>query len=374
MKKKHKGEEFEEFDVGETTEEFEEFDVMKEEAEEEGFAATIQAMGGIIEDENEFASILKARDAVEKQFLADPSDKAFASTAEGEPAGLDNIVGVGIGENLVGGYFTGEVAIKVFVKEKLGGEEISSAAFVPESVDGVMTDVEATGDIYTQRYTGRYRPAPCGVSIGHCNMNMAGTLGCLVTRQGRLFILSNNHVMALENKGPVGVGIPQPGRLDGGVCPRDIIARLTQWIPINFGGINYVDAAIAQTDPRLVDRRMLRPGGRRESLRSPVLAPALNMNVQKSGRTTQYRRGHIDAINVTVNVGYSGGTAQFRDQFRVRGIGGIFSDRGDSGSLVTKYPENNPVGLLFAGNATNNMTFCNDIRRVLSSFGASIVY
>lgn len=100
------------------------------------------------------------------------------------------------------------------------------------------------------------------------------------------------------------------------------------------------------------------------------------MPVQKSGRTTQYRRGVIDAVGVTVNVSYApfGGVARFVGQFRVRGIFGIFSDRGDSGSLVTTFPQNRPVGLLFAGNATTNTTFCNPIGAVLSAFGVNIVF
>jgi hypothetical protein len=182
--------------------------------------------------------------------------------------------------------------------------------------------------------------------------------------------------MALVNQGPLGVGIPQPGRLDGGVCPGDIIARLTQFIPILFGGAtNTVDAAIARTSPNLVDRRMLRVGGL-QRLAPPVVAPVLNQQVQKSGRTTQYTRGIINAINATVDVSYAplGGVARFTNQFGVRGISGVFSDRGDSGSLVTTFPANNPVGLLFAGNAAQNRTFCNDIRRVLAAFAVSIVF
>jgi len=99
------------------------------------------------------------------------------------------------------------------------------------------------------------------------------------------------------------------------------------------------------------------------------------MTVQKSGRTTQFRRGVVDVINLTVNVSYAplGGVARFVQQFRVRGVGGIFSDRGDSGSVVTTCPQNIPAGLLFAGNAANNVTFCNPIRTVLAAFGVTMV-
>ena len=106
-----------------------------------------------------------------------------------------------------------------------------------------------------------------------------------------------------------------------------------------------------------------------------VVAAAFNMPVQKSGRTTQFRRGFIDLVNTSVNVSYAplGGVARFVRQFRVRGVGSIFSDRGDSGSLVTTFPQNQPVGLLFAGNAANNMTFCNPVGAVMAAFGVNIV-
>lgn len=363
--------EFDDFDV--SGENFEEFDVTKEpEAKPE---ISIESLGGMSADENELRSLSQARDEMEERLLIAPAEMALAAAEEG-PSGFGNIVGVGIGEKEVGGIPTGQLAVKVFVKEKLYDAEVSAEALVPRDLGGVPTDVDATGEVEAQRFAGRYRPAPCGVSIGNCAMAMAGTLGCLVTRQAKLYILSNNHVMALVNRAPVGAGIPQPGRLDGGVCSRDIIARLAQFVPISFGGTNVVDAAIAQTSPALVDRRVIRLGGMRQRLVAPEATPLLGMPVQKSGRTTQYRRGLIDAVSVTVNVSYAplGGVARFANQFRVRGIGGIFSDAGDSGSLVTTYPANRPVGLLFAGSAGANMTFCNDIRRVRAQLGVAIVY
>jgi len=366
---------FEEFDVAQgPAEGFEEFDVTEEPGAEAELS--LEALGGLSEREEEFKSVSQARDEIERLFLVAPDQKALATAEEG-PAGFGNIVGVGVGEKTVDGIPINQLAVKVFVKEKLSESQISSEALVPESLGGVPTDVDVTGEVNAHSFTARLRPAPGGVSIGNCNRVHAGTLGCLVTRANQLFILSNNHVMAVVNAGPVGVGISQPGRLDGGVCPQDIIARLTQWIPIVFGTqCNFVDGAIARTSPNLVDRRILRPGGVRQQLVAPDVAAALNMLVQKSGRTTQYRRGIVDAINVTVDVSYAplGGVARFCRQFRVRGMGSIFSDRGDSGSLVTTFPRNNPVGLLFAGNAANNVTFCNPIRTVLTAFGVSIVY
>jgi hypothetical protein len=354
--------------------EFEDYDVTQESAEEP--EASVEALGGLADDENTYKSLSQARDELEQRLMISPADTALAAAEEGT-AGLGNMVGVGIGEKVVDGIPTGVPALKVFVKEKLSSEQVSSEALVPQSMGGVPTDVDATGEVTAEFFTAKLRPAPGGVSIGHCPTIHAGTLGCLVTRAGQLFILSNNHVIARVNTGPLNVPISQPGRLDGGNCATDVIARLTQFIPIIFGTTcNFVDAAIGRTSPNLVDRRILRPFGIKQPLIPPHFSPILNMPVQKSGRTTQYRRGFIDAINVTVNVSYApfGGIARFCRQFRVKGIGGNFSGPGDSGSLVTTFPINNPVGLLFAGNAATNFTFCNPIGAVLSAFGVNIVY
>jgi hypothetical protein len=357
-----------------SSDQFEEFDVTAE--PEAAAEATAESFGGLAESDDVFRSITQARDEIEGRFLLNPVAAVSASADDGV-AGLGNVVGVGIGEKYVDDKPTGQIAVKVFVKEKLNPHEVSAEALVPPVVGGVTTDIDAIGDVTAQMFTARLRPAPGGVSIGNCTRVMAGTLGCLVRRGTQLFILSNNHVMALVNTSPLGVGIPQPGRLDGGVCNNDVIARLTQFIPIDFtaGQCNFVDAAIAQTSRTLVDRRLLRPGGVRQPIAPPPLNPVLNQLVQKSGRTTQYTRGIIDAVNVTVNVSYAplGGVARFCRQFRVRGIpGGDFSRPGDSGALVTTFPQNRPVGLLFAGGT--GVTFCNPIIPVLNALGVAIVF
>lgn len=111
-------------------------------------------------------------------------------------------------------------ASPVFVKEKVSPRKVSDEALVPDSIGGVATDVEEIGEISTAMFTGKFVPTPGGVSIGSCLSVDAGTPGCLVARGGQLFILSNNHVVALVNAAPLNTPISQPGRLDGGVCPK----------------------------------------------------------------------------------------------------------------------------------------------------------
>ena len=235
---------------------------------------------------------------------------------------------------------------------------------------------------------GRFpRPVPIGVSIGSTGPSYcyAGTLGCrlkavdLSSGQVSHFILSNNHVIAGENQATVGQdGILQPGTLDNGCVldTNDVIGTLDQFVPIKFGGaVNHVDAAIAATTVSMTGYAT--PSSAYGAPTSnPVANPAINSLVQKYGRTTEYTQGYIDAVNVTVNVGYDAGTALFEDQIviigrRQRGkkwVDATFSDSGDSGSLIVSDPDRNPVGLLFAGNSS--VTIANPINAVLDAFSS----
>ena len=64
------------------------------------------------------------------------------------------------------------------------------------------------------------RPLRIGASIGHFKIT-AGTLGAFVRSRddGSVLILSNNHVLANENKAKKGDHILQPGDFDGGQDP-----------------------------------------------------------------------------------------------------------------------------------------------------------
>jgi hypothetical protein len=338
--------------------------------------ADVRAFGLLVPDENVVAEVLAAREEAERRLLLDATE-AFSAMAEDGTGGRGNIVGVGIAEKIVGGGPTGRVGVTVYVKEKLQRKSVSEEAVVPDEIAGVPTDVEAIGEVSAYMFTTRTRPLAGGATIGNCLQVDAGTMGCLVRRGNQLFILSNNHVLALVNTAPLDSPIAQPGRLDGGNCPDDIIARLSQFIPIALDNqCNYVDAAIARTSPDLVARGILRPNGINQPLTGPLAEPVLHLSVQKSGRTTQFRRGVVDAINISVNVSFApiAGVARFCGQFRVKGIIHTpFSARGDSGALVTTMEGNRPVGLLFSGNAVTDVTFCNPISTVLSTLGVDLV-
>ena len=217
----------------------------------------------------------------------------------------------------------------------------------------------------------RVRPALGGFSVGHPRVT-AGTIGTccydLSPFPGvpqRYYILSNNHVIANSNNANIGDPILQPGAFDGGRLPRDMIGRLSRFIPIRFrtgtsAPLNFVDAAIAEAPFHTISRVIFWIG----YVKDLYTAPTVGTIVQKTGRTTNYTTGRITSINATVDVNYgSGRVARFARQILTTRM----SAGGDSGSLVLDLNER-AVGLLFAGSPSvtvlNNILFVQSLLRV----------
>ena len=281
------------------------------------------------------------------------------------------VVGTGVGVN-----GAGQPVLKVFLTS-------AGVPGIPERLDGVGVVREVTGMFMIQiDPTQRARPAPVGFSIGHPDVT-AGTLGARVTDGNNIYILSNNHVLANENKAKLDDPTLQPGAFDGGTEPDDVIGTLYRFEPLDFsGGMNTMDAAISIVDPDAVSGSTPADGYGAPGTepRELVLVPEddndVGLPVQKYGRTTTHTRGQISELNVTVNVCYQAQgpfrckkEAMFTGQFAVGG--GDFSDGGDSGSLiVTDDANKNPVGLLFARSSTR--TIASPIGPILTEFSVSI--
>jgi hypothetical protein len=247
---------------------------------------------------------------------------------------------------------------------------------IPQRVDGIATRIVVSGMVVAGTdETGRHRPAPLGVSIGHPAIT-AGTLGFKVKDGvGNALILSNNHVMANMNQASLGDHILQPGAIDGGTDPADRIGDLAAFVPINFsGGNNVVDAAVASVLSS--DVLSSTPFDEGYGQPSATTVPAfVGMAVQKYGRTTGHTHGTVDAINGTFNVCYEPlGPFCLRAALFVSQIvitPGTFSGGGDSGSgIVTDDANRNPVALLFAG--SGSFTIANPIAPVLASFNVTV--
>ncbi|HAA89753.1 MAG: Uncharacterized protein XD63_0466 [Thermoanaerobacterales bacterium 50_218] len=318
--------------------------------------------------------------------------------------GLPNVIGVGIGYKKKGQRETDELAVIFFVEKKLPAEALRIDQLVPRRIAGVPTDVVEIGEVRFLGRTGKVRPAPPGVSIGHYRVT-AGTFGAVVKdrKTGEIMILSNNHILANTtdgNDGRAQIGDPvyQPGSYDGG-SDDDVIGNLAGFIPVyrytgdaeckvatfglraantviqafrpNYylrlekrGRVNLVDCAVARPlEPDLITPEILEIG-RVAGIREPE--PGLV--VKKSGRTSGLTIGKITAIRVVLNVtmGMGNDAARFQEQV----VADLKSAPGDSGSLVLD-EENRAVGLLFAG-STDYSVF-NPIQTVLEKLGVDLV-
>jgi len=152
------------------------------------------------------------------------------------------VVLVGRGKKITNGINTGRDCVVVGVIKKVPIETLNLKDIIPGKVyltdymagiKGIETDVVETGVIRAlDDRTAKYRPAPGGVSIGHYQVT-AGTLGMVVRKNGVRYILSNNHVLANENKAQIGDSILQPGVYDNGTA-TDEIAKLSEFIPVQL--------------------------------------------------------------------------------------------------------------------------------------------
>ena len=290
---------------------------------------------------------------------------------EGVPSNVHpNVVGVGLGKKRTRGTATEDIAVKFYVKEKLHPLLVKESEVLPEEVEGVPTDVERSGEFSIWRplppiYHRKVRPAMGGLSIAHYAIT-AGTLGCLVKRGQDTCILSNNHVLANENRGAPGDPILQPGRYDGGKEDKDIIARLDSFVAVQADETNTVDAALALPyDPRDVTPDILNVGRLRGTS-----AAELEEKVMKSGRTTRVTNGVVMDVSATLRVGYATGSYLFSDQMINQGDKWAFSAGGDSGALILDY-EGSAVGLLFAGSPF--FTVANKIGNVENALNVKVL-
>lgn len=229
--------------------------------------------------------------------------------------------------------------------------------------------------------------SPLGVSGGNAiDKSMAGTvttccggtLGALVSRGSKQYILSNNHVLARSDSATLGDPIVQPGLIDNGCSAPPTAATLSQFFDLETGAAPKIDAALAQINPGAVDPAgtILQLGG---TLSNPPtdgpphagsgVAATVGRMVAKSGRSTGLTCSAVFSISTNVSVEYQKGCGtgiifrvSYANQVDITNNG--FDAEGDSGSLIVTQDTADPVGLLFAGSASD--TIANPVSDVLN--------
>lgn len=319
----------------------------------------------------------KAKDAATKHFF----QPTASAEARGETSRLisENVVGWGIGIKA-----SGEDTVLVHVQEKFSDSKI------PDGFGELPTETVEVGQVTAYQNPSpieQHWPVLGGSSIGHPQIG-SGTLGCLVEQDGNHYILSNNHVIAATNTAEVGDPVVHPGPLYGGSPPHDTIAALEPYQNICFSedlcNPNRIDAAIAKVGDCLqtvVSPEIICIGVPRSAPLSNYVSVQPGRYVQKYGATTEKTEGVIQAIDFLVRgviytVDDQDRKALFDGQIVIEGVNSsVFSESGDSGSLIVDLETNKPIGLLFAGSNDEykKVTYANPIESVLRHYDVTIV-
>ncbi|MBS0203260.1 MAG: hypothetical protein JSS49_10205 [Planctomycetes bacterium] len=262
------------------------------------------------------------------------------------PYGGNNIVGTHIHEKTKDGVNTGQMCITVLVNQK---PPKGSPCFdmIPEAVNGIPTDIVALGE-------GVKQAGVVGITLSDI-----GTITALVHCGGtEKYILSNQHV--LNPNATMSVG--QPVYNDQAVP----IGQLRAWTLPNDAEL---DAAIALiSNPTAIGPLYdftLNPSPMTDAEVAQEMQAPGGFLVKKFGNRSGPTMGTLSGPR---NV--PGPPSQ--QQWVILGASGLFSQIGDSGSLIVGANNNRPVGLLWG--ADNNMpsvSYANRISVVKKRFRIS---
>jgi intein/homing endonuclease len=228
--------------------------------------------------------------------------------------------------------------------------------------------------------TKKWRPFPMGVSIGNYKIS-AGTASCIVEKNGKKYVLSNNHVLSDENRAPIGSTITQPGPYDikdiGMGKPEEAykdykVAELSGFVEIKFPEesscllsnfitslLNFI-AKILRRKTRFKTYSIEFPENELDvAIALPIsddiysteilglgISPKGSARVKveeevvKSGRTTGVTKGIVISDDATIRVGYDQGEALFVHQILIQGENFVRGGDSVSGDARMYYLEN----------------------------------
>ncbi len=253
-------------------------------------------------------------------------------------------------------YRESEPRIVVYVESDEDAEK------VPDRLLGYRTEVVVIGRLYTlQANRQRLRPVPAGASIGCRKATGTLTTFAFDIDTGARILISCRHVL----QGSMREAVIQPGAVDGGKEPDDIIGYVYRHAPIKPPPeANLVDASAAAVFTDVETSNEVIGIGYAKCCKDV----SENMEIAKSGRTTGVTKSVVIDTNATVKVyGYDFlgfEYAIFRNQILAK----AFSNPGDSGSPVISSDEY-LVGMVFAG--SDSVTAINRIDYVMKELKAS---
>jgi hypothetical protein len=283
-----------------------------------------------------------------------------------EPNG--NIVGVGVGTK----NGTEEKCVRIYVVQRKEDENsiakkelISKKPGQKKMFSNVPADVIAIGPFGRHRKnalkdtgttTQPGSPIRVKTDIDNIDVGARGTLGVVVTDGGTNYVLSCNHILAMNGRVPDSkaatiVSAELVGR-EVEIGHRDVYVEIQA-----DGKPNAVDCALARINGSAVDPRF--PENTVKLISQELAEPQLGKSVSKVGAGTFFRKGRIVDTDVDLYVPYSFmDPALFEHQFVIEsaeldqeGNQVPFATNGDSGALVVD-EDGKAVGMIFASSGT----------------------
>jgi hypothetical protein len=292
----------------------------------------------------------------------------------------------------------------IIVPQAVGREPVREVLGVPVAFTDTPGDVESLGVVAAAGQASPaasslvpevlgHRPLVSGLQIQNFDDDLrqgildrgfmiVGTLGCFVVLEdGKPGFLSNNHVVAGENRGKIGRDrILRPG--SSTFDPADLAGILEDFVGLKVSPagaspkkgnavFNEVDAGVVRLNDAVSFKQGFLPF---RSLVAPngVASAKTDDLVFKVGRTTGLTHGKVTDVAAIVGpVQYDPGPCWFRRSIVIEGLNGtLFSDRGDSGSAIVR-SNGEVIGLLYAGNG--QQTYACPIEDVLNSLHCSFL-
>jgi hypothetical protein len=303
--------------------------------------------------------------------------KQIQASHEPELFAKAGVHAVGIGYKTVAGKQTDELAIVVLVERKLSSDSIDAASLVPESLDGVPTDVVERGRAELTAAASAISidqserrplvggcaiaadPPPPGEPTGY-----AGTLGGFANWTDELGLIwpvgvSASHVLGPVDSNSKGSKVMQPPR--GPQVSQVSMSVRNPDIGVDAGGfagtVKGVDCS----------NTILNIGTLAGSYH--LQQSDLGKQVEKSGAASKVTTGSISEINMTVKLE----GREYKGQIVVRGA---FCEPGDSGSFVVMPSASvagaySVVGVLMAQELGDGATggYVNSIEHVEAALG-----
>lgn len=277
-----------------------------------------------------------------------------------------NIIGAGVAEKITEGHQTGTLSLCFYVRKKVPPNRIKSEKMLPPVMaapngEAIFTDVIEIGKVVPQAGGPFFQAAPIrsGYSVGHLKIS-AGTLGAVVTRGNKQYLLSNSHVLANSGQAKKNDAIYYPGPHDGGK-KADTIGKLSFFKPFKIGESfeNEIDAALAEILAAKLASVNYQIHGTNLPLKTAD--PQRDMRVVAMGRTSGKVKSVVRDTDFRILVNYDIGVVGFKGQVRCD----TYTAGGDSGSIVVDQDTGAIVGLHFAGSEKGSIF--TPIRKVMAA-------